>query len=213
MSVLPENYETEPDKDGIITRVEYQFDEKNNLVKITRKIKINKHTLKVFKSSIDRKNNWTPFGLALNSNNLSVTTISDVDVFMEDPRKEKKEEKKLHLDLKKCRVCGDDTHWTLICPVKNKIKEEPEKTNEFIKKENLDIEIKKDCTLVLSNIPPELNECDIREIYSSTNEHIKNLILVRDRNTSISRGFGFITFNSVEATENVLKKLQNYKCY
>ena len=121
---FPSITESGPDKDGIITIIEYKINENNQKVKVTKKVKRYIIEKKIYPAVEERKKNWTKFGAALYGNN-NVTFVSPVDIFMEDPRKKEKKEMK---PKEKC-ICIDQSTRDLVdlvlkMPVNERSKEE-----------------------------------------------------------------------------------------
>jgi translation initiation factor 3 subunit G len=129
--LLPQRTESEPDKNGVRTIVEWKLNEAGHKVKVTKKVKTVTEVTKVSKRALERKQ-WAKFGAALNSADSSnVTYTSFEDVSLEDPNAdqvlpgEKKEEENIFAGVKNssivvCRHCGMvGDHWTLKCPYKD----------------------------------------------------------------------------------------------
>lgn len=129
--LLPQRTESEPDKNGVRTIVEWKYNEAGQKVKVTKKVKKVTEVTKISKRALERKS-WAKFGAALNSADSSnVTYTSYEDVTLEDPNAdqvlpgEKKEEENIFAGVKNssivvCRHCGMvGDHWTLKCPYKD----------------------------------------------------------------------------------------------
>ena len=227
---IPDDSETEPDKDGIITRTEYMINERNNLVKVTTRFKKHSYVSRIYNSAIERRRNWTKFGLATGDDN--VTFISPDEVFMEDPRIKSIDNKPVvKSDNITCRICLE-SHWTMLCPLKddsiNNV-DNVEKIETINKKLEAKVEepreprdkwgniikpidpntVKK--AIRVTNLAPEISEYELYKIFSIYGK-ILNISIAKHKNTQLSRGFGYILFDTREIAEKVMDKLQNYRC-
>ncbi|KAL0587190.1 hypothetical protein ABG067_003248 [Albugo candida] len=127
---LPTRTESEPDKNGVRTIVEWKFNDLGQKVKITKKVQRVEEIHRISKRVLERKN-WKKFGAALQGNDSNVTYPSNETVYMEDPNAdqilpgEKREEESVFAGVKgasiiTCRHCGIvGDHWTLKCPYKD----------------------------------------------------------------------------------------------
>ncbi|DAZ96757.1 TPA: hypothetical protein N0F65_012334 [Lagenidium giganteum] len=128
---LPERTETEADENGVRTIVSWKYNDANQKVKVTTKVKKVTEVLKISKRVMERRH-WEKFGDALDDgDNSNVTYKSYEEVFLDDPNAdqilpgEKKEEENVFAGVKNssivvCRHCGMvGDHWTLKCPYKD----------------------------------------------------------------------------------------------
>lgn len=209
---LPPPTETGPDEDNIITRTEYKLNDKNEIIKVIKKIKRYTFYSKQYKSVIDRKNNWVKFGEAAKGNN-NITFLSDDLVFMEPPSppSKKKEntisipefslEEKNVLEII-CKICNGK-HWSRICPTQNDnivIEEKPKNKFEYIPSNNR----KSMNTLQITELSKDITEFDLYQLFSTICK-VNNILLVRDYNTQQSKGFAYIVFNEEKDLNDALK--------
>ena len=82
MERLPETTRTEPDENGIFTEISWKYNEKNQLVKVTKIIKRTTTTRRVKKAVLERKK-WAKFGAAVDGSYEATTRISEDEVFIE----------------------------------------------------------------------------------------------------------------------------------
>lgn len=121
--------EGEPDREGAIhkTIVEYKINDKKQKVKITKRIKVYKTKIKIYKGVEERKK-WKKFGECANTGSgpeQGITSVGD-EVFLDLVKGQKSAENKKRPDPSSigivCRNCGKTgDHWTLKCPYKDKI--------------------------------------------------------------------------------------------
>jgi hypothetical protein len=203
--------ESLPDAHGIITIVGYRFNEKNEKIQVIKKIKRTYKTVKVYKSVVDRQNNWVKFGKATEDNNWGCTTVSDVDIFMEDPRKcdntEYKEVKPY--TLKKDNFEDYDIDDSKEISETEKIKDIPKKT--YTKPEYKEETLSKsdqECSVQILNIHGDVQEFDLYNLFKEYK--IKRLFMPRDRYTFSTKGICFITFYNKSEAEDFVRKYNNY---
>jgi len=128
--------ESEPDADGVIhkTIVEYKVNDKGQRVKIVRKIRKYKKSVKI-NAKVERRRRWRKFGECYSAPvgpEKGITSLGD-EVFLDFGIIEKssnafdkgQDVSKLGIVCRNCGKQGD--HWTLKCPYKDKI---PELTNQ-----------------------------------------------------------------------------------
>jgi len=217
---LPISYQTLPDADGCITRTSFKFGKHGKIIKTVSKIKM--ITKRVYKSAIERQNNWVKFGLAAISNE-GVTTVSDELIFMEDPlslenneinetNEINKKEKEIIIEKnitnndtikdKKtkiiCNICKGD-HWSRICPSKN------EKNENIITTP----EIEKHIVVRVLNVATDVTEPDLYELFSCI-RNIQYIYILKDFETRMSRGVAYIGFKNIEDAEMCISKFNNF---
>jgi len=135
-----------------------------------------------------------------------------------------------------CRVCGKTGHWTLRCPERNAMKppgeslddEEPrpnrEATTTTENKEGKYVPAhrRKDgmtqgvsmgrdeaATLRVTNLSEDVTEQDLQELFRRFG-HTTRIFLAKDRNTDTSRGFAFINYQTKEAAQKAIDKLNGH---
>eukprot|EP00741_Cyanophora_paradoxa_P010447 tig00000037_g10102.t1 len=118
------------DDDGARVIYEYRYNEQNQLVKTTTRIRTVKVTKKINKH-VEERRAWKKFGHAKDSPagpETGITSFGD-EIFLETKEKPKKSEEvaaELQAAGKSaivmCRICGrQGDHWTLKCPFKDKL--------------------------------------------------------------------------------------------
>lgn len=165
---------------------------------------------KIYPTSIERRNNWVKFGLAMDKDNHLITTISNKDVrmhYMDD-------------DDFDC-ICGY-IHWNLPCYAdidgkiikfgykrdneieitKELIQSDKESNKVYNKKEHKkEHKNEKTFTISIKNINyDEINEYDILKL-ASPYGNIKNI--------SIGRGISFVSYSNIESVYNAIEHLDN----
>ena len=219
MERLPETTRTEPDENGIFTEISWKYNEKNQLVKVTKIIKRTTTTRRVKKAVLERKK-WAKFGAAVDGSYEATTRISEDEVFIEPvgnsiinvsnfkPPKKKTTEKW----VPKSRISGIKREFKLPEPTQNKFNsgyQPPHKRNggsSQVKRFN-----NNDCGIRISNIEPQYTEKDLRDILEKDfNFYPKRIKLVTDRHTKISKGYAFVNFGTekevLEAIEGLNRK-------
>ena len=177
--------ESEPDENGIITRIEHRVDENGREYKVIKKIKRYTMIHKYYKSVEDRKNNWVKFGLAAGDNN--VTFVSPEEIFMEPPpTKEEEDKKKESLKF---------IPQTLpIEEFKKDHKKDDYKKDDY---KQVDIEgvkhIYEKNTFKVFGINNDISEVDLYELFSSICL-IKQIYIPMDWKTKDSKGFAYVSF-------------------
>ena len=188
---LPQEQITEPNYMGHFQKINYQYNDKEEIVKIIRTMK------KVPTKVIERKNNWVKFGP-----DDKFTYPSEQLVFMTGPPfDDDEDEKDIPVIQKnhvvKCKHCGED-HWSRFCQNKKDnseneanilITETPVKIPKPISQppivytENYDERV-----IQITNLGPDVTEDDIHELFS---QHAKILLLsiVKEYNSNISKIF------------------------
>ncbi|GHP02839.1 hypothetical protein PPROV_000159400 [Pycnococcus provasolii] len=75
-----------PDANGVKTYIEYKINEKNQKVKVTKKVKVSKYMRRVTPGMVERRK-WTPFGDAANARDQECRTVASIeDIYLERPR-------------------------------------------------------------------------------------------------------------------------------
>lgn len=181
--------ESEPDENGIITRIEHRIDENGREYKVIKKIKRYTMMHKYYKSVEDRKNNWVKFGLAAGDNN--VTFVSPEEIFMEPPpTKEQIKE----------QIKEQEESYKFI-PKNKQIEEfKKEEFKKDYKKDDykqVDIEgvkhIYEKNTFKVFGINNDISEVDLYELFSSICL-IKQIYIPMDWKTKDSKGFAYVSF-------------------
>lgn len=221
MSKLPNSFETKPDNNNIVTRTEFKLNNNNEVMKVVKKIKTYTFEKKIYRSVVERRNNWIKFGAAAKDNN-NVTFVSNELVFMESPESFNNDSSPfLKLEQNLCKICKGQ-HWTRICPkqfeigIENEIDKEmnevlkPKQKEKEKEKQEFVPTIKRDSmfTLQISCVPKDIVEFDLYTIFSKVSK-IKNIILMRDFNTQESKGFGYIVFEDENSLNTILRLFNN----
>lgn len=193
--------ESEPDEDGIITRIEYHIDDNGNEYKIIKKIRRYTRMHKVYKSAEDRKDKWIKFGLAAANNN--VTFVSPEEIFMEPPPSKEEEDA---IKIQSFRGIS-----------KKSIAEEykKEEYKKDYKKDYKEVDIEavrhnyKKNTFKVFGINNDITEAELYELFSTTCS-IKNIYAPRDWKSKESKCFAYISFFTDEDMETCFDKFNNF---
>ena len=190
--------ESEPDENGIITRIEYHKDENGNEYKIKKKIKRYTITHRVYKSAEERKNTWTKFGLALGDNN--VTFVEPEEIFMEPPPSKEKENEQIKIveDIP-IKKSDENTREDFKRDFKRDFKEVDIKSVKHIYEKN---------TFKIFGINNDINEMELYDLFSCVCL-IKQIYIPRDWKTKESKGFAYISFFTEEDMNLCFDKFNN----
>jgi RNA recognition motif-containing protein len=192
--------ESEPDENGIITRIEYHTDDNGCEYKVIKKVKRRTMMSKIYKSVEDRKNSWVKFGLATGDNN--VTFVSPEEIFMEPPPS--KEEQNRYEDQKRIQSLKIGS------PIK-KIEENKKDYRSDYKQ--VDIESVKHIysknTFKVFGINTDISEVDLYELFSTTCL-IKQVYIPKDWKTKEPKGFAYISFFTGKDMETCFNKFNDF---
>jgi translation initiation factor 3 subunit G len=217
-----------PDDKGmyIKTYVEYTKNEKGQAVKIIKKVKSYKKTVPVCKKVIERRG-WKKFGECRNAPpgpEEGITSVGE-ETFITPTKTgfEKEEElettaptgKELNI---KCRRCGKEGHWTTKCPyasaipILSKTTEESQekKAGKYLppgRREGAAEAV--NTTLRVTNITEDAKESDILELFKRFGP-IQRVYLARDKHTSASKGFAFVSFHKRDDAARAIQKLNGF---
>lgn len=123
---LPERQEIGPDKDGIKTVIEYYRNKQGQAVRVTRKIKVTRRTVKLTQGVL-RRRKLAKFGdcegkAAGLEHNISTVVAENITLNLNAPQVEHEEEKKVEkIKTTSCRYCGSLDHFSLQCPSRNEM--------------------------------------------------------------------------------------------
>lgn len=167
----------------------------------------------------ERRNTWIPFGNAKNKNPREYTTMGN-DIFMEMVSQKDEEEKKKKLAKKP--TASKHKYRINKSKITEKVKEEKmkiaSKSEKYVpkflrdKKPENDSEMKKcDRKLIVKNIPKTFMEDDIVEYIESVVDRkvIRDVYVLRNRKTGESKGMAFITCNTNDTCEKIIRNFHN----
>lgn len=60
--------------------------------------------------------------------------------------------------------------------------------------------------LYVGNLSYETNESDLRDMFAQSGQ-VNDVVLIKDRDTGSSKGFGFVTMNSQEEAAKAIQQL------
>lgn len=127
-NAAPNVFRSAPDKNGIKTITEYRTEDDGRKVKVIRKVKETKVTIRVNKHVIARRK-WAKFGDATGippgpEANVTYPTHENINLQLKPRKREDDQDEEADDPLAKlkgdsivvCRHCGETGHWTLKCP-------------------------------------------------------------------------------------------------
>jgi translation initiation factor 3 subunit G len=218
-------------RDGSMTKivVDFKVNEKGQKIKIVKKVRVSKVTMKINKR-IEVRKHWKKFGDCSNlppGPEPGVTMIGE-EIFFEQKGKEdqKKELSAGQTIVVTCRNCGKE-HWTAKCPYKDKIVEiNPIKeissklTNEAPKlyrppiggrgkDESGRIVRDESATIRVTNLSEDTKESDIGDLFRVFGP-IQRIYLAIDKVTGFSKGFAFVSFVNRKDAAKAIEKLSGY---
>lgn len=204
-------------------------------MKITQKIKFVSAQERVDPLVVERKA-WSKFGVEKNRSlgpNTKITNFGEEITLKLGPKVIKKEEqepvkKATTSKSLKCRICKGD-HFTSKCPMKDyasaSVTASVSSTPAAAGKSTYTAphlrngasaapkpalgERDDSTTLRVSNLSNDVIEEDLREIFGKFG-HITRCNIVRDRETGRSRGFGFISFDTIPQAEKAQERLDKH---
>jgi len=211
-----QDYETEPNEDGIFTRVEHVINEKGQKVKITTKNRLVSKLVRVNKNVLERRQ-WQKFGINGPEKNVSyqspMTFVLDLKV--KHHQEQEIGENKVEISkpvstgmLITCRNCNQAGHFTAKCP-KNQ-------SCEIIKNEMLDLprESKKfqhrhdSFNICISNLTEDATEDDVKSFCQRFGIIFRVKILLDDNKNS--RGVAFVNFKEEKDALKAIKVLHRH---
>ena len=63
--------------------------------------------------------------------------------------------------------------------------------------------------LYVGNLSYETNESDLRSLFEQSGT-VNEVVLIKDRDTGSSKGFGFVTMNSQEEADKAIQQFNGY---
>jgi translation initiation factor 3 subunit G len=113
-------FETPLDAHNIKTVIEYHKNEQEQRIKIIKKVKVVKKSVRANKKVAERRK-WKKFGAAANAGpgpeeNVTYVSTEKIILDLAPAKQEVKEDKGPAVPTVVCRNCGETGHWTLKCP-------------------------------------------------------------------------------------------------
>jgi translation initiation factor 3 subunit G len=210
---LPPDTITGPDENGIKIYVTHRFNEKNQIVRTTRTVKVTKTIRRVKRAVLERRK-WAKFGdcegLPPGPED-GVTYLANDDITLDLSGKtvqQRQEEFKAALNVEKpavirCRNCGQTGHWTRSCKnekvdivdgeLPNPAKEAKGVYVPPNKRAGARLKSDEYPTVRITNIPEDMTEVDLHDLFDPFGQ-TQRVFLARDYHTRESRGFAFISY-------------------
>ncbi|XP_062014754.1 uncharacterized protein LOC133731358 [Rosa rugosa] len=232
--LLPPKQVIGPDEKGMKKVIEYKFNEKGQKVKITTTIRTKSRLMS--KAAMERRS-WPKFGGAVNEDaGANLTAVSKEEIMLERPKalganKAQELPKSTsgngggNTTLKVCRTCGKKgDHWTAQCPYKDLAQKSSEdissseaattsKIGTYVPpglREGVKRALRNDENSVrVSNLSEDTRDPDLHELFSPFGA-ISRAHVVLERDTQVSRGFGFVNFLNKEHGQRAIDKLNGY---
>ena len=219
---LPET-EVVIDENHVKTITSYKYNEKNQLVKVVKKVQMVEVKEQVLKRVLERRN-IKPFNLPPGGNE-GVTIQNLEDIYMEKPEEVTKEEKpKEEAKGIVCRFC-QGPHFSARCPYRNilekkeEVKESPssapvegryvpparrkntERTTEYKDEEE-------GYSVRIMNVADDVTDHELRDLFRDYK--YTKLRIITDYITKKSRGFAFVNFERKEDAERAIANINGY---
>ncbi|RID42750.1 hypothetical protein BRARA_J02612 [Brassica rapa] len=216
-----------PDENGVKKVIEYRLNDEGRRIKVTTTTRVQKRLLS--QRAAERRS-WPKFGDAAREEaGLHLTVRSTEDIHLE--RGSQAEEATTSGDsmsqeggvLMVCRVCrmrGD--HWTARCPQRDllSLMETPPTTEASTSTEvyvppsmrtGADMRRRRndDNSVRVANLSEDTREQDLMELFHPFGA-VTRAYVALDKNTNMSRGFGFVNFVSREDAERAINTLNGY---
>ncbi|KAM5583512.1 eukaryotic translation initiation factor 3 subunit G [Rosa sericea] len=235
--LLPPKEVIGPNENGVKKVIEYKFNEEGKKVKITTTVRTRKVAkARLSKQAVERRS-WAKFGEAVNENvGESRTLVSTEEIQLERPKapgssKAAKPEPlapKNNATYIKCRYCKGE-HWTSSCPHKDlfqdtEVSEVPVSDNQTpeaskttyvppglrARADKTEVRPRRDENSVrVTNLSEDTREPDLRELFLPFGE-VSRVYVALDKETQVSRGFGFVNFLRREDAQKAINKLNGY---
>lgn len=235
----------------IKTITEFRTDEKaGTTTKFIRKLRIVKKAVKV-NPEVVRRRKLAKFGAchglpAGPETGITSTSADLINLNLRCRKKDEEEEEDQLEQLKAknandsvvvCRNCGEQGHWTLKCPQRNKIsvtmkdgtaitnapgsskgamssgstgKYVPVHKREGATVRGSNMQRDDSATCRVTNISEDTTEDDLRELFRPFG-YISRIYLAKDPYTRISRGFAFISFSNRREAQAAIDKLNGHR--
>ena len=204
-----EPHETEVDAAGIKIRTFYRTNGKNELVKVTQRIKVTTMP----KHVADRQDRLRHFGNVTPNNNINTTVEDNQDVYITMPGNEN-ESSDLVGNMEQSYKLFQEKQ--MMRRMEDKYLGEPDKDQSTqskyvapgMRNKKLDPnEIKYNyLTLRVNNISDDTKEQDLADLFSVFG-NIKRVFIVTDKITKRSKGFGFVSYFNKEDAKRGLENL------
>ncbi|KAL6200253.1 hypothetical protein ACLB2K_030035 [Fragaria x ananassa] len=236
--LLPPKEVIGPYENGVKKVIEYKFNDEGRKVKITTTVRTRKLArARLSKQAVERRS-WVKFGYAVKENaGESRTLVSTEEIHLERPKalgssKAAEPEPltpKNNATYIKCRNCKGE-HWTSSCPHKHLFQDteasevpvadtkapEPGKTayvpprlrpaadrSEVKPRRNDENSVR------VTNLSEDTREADLRELFEPFGE-VSRVYVALDKETQVSRGFGFVNFVRRGDGQKAINKLNGY---
>ncbi|CAA7025417.1 unnamed protein product [Microthlaspi erraticum] len=235
---LPADQVIGPDENGIKQLIHHWRNDEGQTVKTTTTTRV--RTVRVStpreKRAVERRA-WAKFGDAVVHDDSGFTTVSREDIFLERPKAlpgNKPEETKANPEsgafLMVCRTCGKrGEHWTARCPMKNHSSSTTDEAEASSSRNGTDKagsyvppnmrpgsnalsdtrRRNDDYALRVTNLSDDAREPDLKDLFGAFGE-VTRAYVALDKNTGLSRGFGFVNFVNREDAQRAINKLNRY---
>jgi len=227
---------TEVEADGSIlkTIVEYKSNDKGQKIKVVKKVRVCKANVKINKR-VEQRKRWKKFGdcagLPLGPE-AGVTSTSDEIVIEQKGKEDQKKDLSTGQPIAvTCRKCGGE-HWTVKCPLKDKLDSMPMTTKELSAQLNQltangstkytppGARVGADggmarpprdesATIRVTNLSEDTKESDISELFRVFGP-IQRIYLAKDKISQLSKGFAFVSFVNRRDAGKAIEKLSGY---
>ncbi|XP_004288906.1 PREDICTED: eukaryotic translation initiation factor 3 subunit G-like [Fragaria vesca subsp. vesca] len=230
--LLPPKQVIGPNEKGIKKVIEYKFNEEGHKVKITTTTRI--QSRQMTKAAVERRS-WAKFGDAVDEDaGANLTVVSKDEIMLERPKalgtntahELPKTNEGGNTTLKLCRTCGKKgDHWTAQCLYKDLATQSTgdissseagttSKTGTYVppgmrpggKKSTPRND---ENSVRVSNLSEDARDADLYELFSPFGD-ISRAHVVLERETQVSRGFGFVNFVNKEHGRRAIDKLNGY---
>ena len=227
---LPATVESPIDENGIKTITSYKWGPNQELVKVTRKVQMEKVETPVLKRVLERTH-IKPFGLPAGGNE-GVTNLGGEDIRMEKNRPVEEEEKKPVVRVTSgivCRFCKGP-HLTAKCPNKDAYDQQAQKESApaaapapssgtsgkyvppSLRNTRKTAEYKDEeegVSIRISNIATDVDERELIYLFRNCGD-LTRLRLICEYGTHKSRGFAFATYPTKEEADRAIQMYDRY---
>jgi translation initiation factor 3 subunit G len=230
--------ESAVDADGYKTVVEVLLNEKEQRVRVVKRVKVTRKKVRRNKH-VHARRSWAKFGDCEGKPrgpepNITYQSFDEVKISLTGRQEDEKDQTDVIEKLRGgavvvCRYCGKTGHWSLRCPERNKVApsgtdasdsslpvaapQGENKGGKYVPPSRRaganPQRFQDDYGLRVTNLSDEVTEDDLRDLFRPFG-HTTRIFLAKDRFTRLSRGFAFINYESRDAAESAINKLDGH---
>ncbi|KAL6183178.1 hypothetical protein ACLB2K_044589 [Fragaria x ananassa] len=219
--LLPSKEVIGPDENGVKKVIEYKFNDEGRKVKITTTFRTRKLArARLSKQAVERRS-WVKFGDAVKENaGKSRTLVSTEEIHLERPKALGMVSSSIVLLLVVARRQNQNL-WppktTLLTSNADTKAPEPGKTAYIpprlrpgVDRSEVKPRRNDENSVRVTNLSEDIREADLRELFEPFGGEVSRVYVALDKETQVSRGFGFVNFVRREDGQKAINKLNGY---